>query len=59
MNYVNSFFFFFRIDKLQEILFFQQILFFYKQVGSGLSPQICLYFQGFRGSKLLNDCLIV
>ena len=29
---------------------------FYKQLGSGLS---CLYFQGFRGSKLLNGCLVV
>ena len=30
-----------------------------KQLGSGLSPQICLYFQGFWGSKLLNGCLVV
>ena len=28
---------------------------FYKQLGSGLSPQSCLYFQGF----LLNGCLVV
>ena len=34
-------------------------LFFYKELGSGLSPQSCLYFQGFRGSKLLNGCLVV
>ena len=27
--------------------------------GSGLSPQNCLYFQGFRGSKLVNGCLVV
>ena len=33
-----------------------KIHFFYKQLGSGLSPQIYLYFQGFRGSKLLNGC---
>ena len=30
-----------------------------KHLGSGLSPQICLYFQGFWGSKLLNSCLVV
>ena len=34
-------------------------LFFYKQLGSGLSPQSCLYFQGFWVSKLLNGCLVV
>ena len=33
--------------------------FVYKQLGSGLNPQSCLYFQGFGGSKLLNGCLIV
>ena len=33
--------------------------FFYKRLGSGLSPQSCLYFQGFWGSKLLNGSLIV
>ena len=32
---------------------------FYKQLESGLSTQSCLYFQGFRGSKLLNGCLVV
>ena len=31
---------------------------FYKQLGSGLRPQSCLYFQGFRSSKLLNGCLV-
>ena len=25
------------------------VIFFYKQLGSGLSPEICLYFQGFQG----------
>ena len=25
----------------------------------GTHPQSCLYFQGFRGSKLLNVCLVV
>ena len=33
--------------------------FLYKQLGSGLSPQNCLYLQGFRGPKLLNGCLVV
>ena len=27
--------------------------------GSGLSPQSCLYSQGFRGSELLNGCVVV
>ena len=31
----------------------------YKQLGSGLSPQSCLYFQGFPVSKLLNGCFVV
>ena len=35
------------------------IHFFYKQLGSGLSPQSCLYFEGFGDSKLLNGCLVV
>ena len=34
-------------------------LFFYKQLGLGLSPQHCLYFQGFWDSTFLNDCLVV
>ena len=33
--------------------------FFYKQLGSGLKPQSCLYFQDFGGSKLPNGCLVV
>ena len=33
--------------------------FFCKQLGSGLSPQNCVCFQGFWGSKLLNGCLVV
>ena len=33
--------------------------FFHKQIGSGLSPQSCLYFQRFRGSNLFNGCLVV
>ena len=32
--------------------------FFYKQLGSGLSPQSCSYFQRFGGSKWLNGCLV-
>ena len=31
----------------------------YKQLGSGLRPQICLYVQGFRCSKLPYACLVV
>ena len=33
--------------------------FWYEQLGPGLSPESCLYLQGFRGSKLLNDFLVV
>ena len=32
---------------------------FHKQLGSGLSPHISLYFQGFQGSKLLYGCLVI
>ena len=32
---------------------------FYEQLGPGLSPQSCLYFQDFWGSKLINGCLVV
>ena len=32
---------------------------FYEQLGSGLSSQSCLYFQGFWASGLLNGCLVV
>ena len=35
------------------------IFLFYKQLGSGLSPQSCLHFKGFSVSKLLNGCLVV
>ena len=34
-------------------------LFFYKQLGLDFSPQSCLYFQNFQGSKLLNGYLVV
>ena len=44
-------------------VFFSQfcytLIFIYKQLGSGLSPQSWLYFQGFMGSKLLNVCSAV
>ena len=33
--------------------------FFNKQLGSGLSPQSCLYFQDFQGLILLNGCVVV
>ena len=29
---------------------------FYKQLGSGLGRENCLYFHGFWGSKLLDGC---
>ena len=32
---------------------------FYKQLGSGLSPQSCLCFQDFWSLRLLNGCLVV
>ena len=31
---------------------------FYKQIGSDLSPQSCLYFQDVQGSKSLSSCLV-
>ena len=31
----------------------------YRQLGSGINPQSCLYFHGFLGSELLNGCLVV
>ena len=34
-------------------------IFFNRQLGLGLSFQICLYFQDCPGSKLLIDCLVV
>ena len=40
-------------------LFCELHLFFYKQLGSGLSLYSCLYFQGFWGSKLLIGFLVV
>ena len=44
-------------------VFFSQfcytLIFIYKQLGSGVIPQSCLYFQGFMGSKLFNVCLAV
>ena len=29
------------------------------KLGSGLSPQSCIYLQSVHGSKLLNGCLVV
>ena len=44
-------------------VFFSQfcytLIFIYKQLGSGVSPQSCLYFQGFMGSKLFNVSLAI
>ena len=51
--YYNLFWQMNNIKKSTKVLHFC-----YKQLGSGLSPQSCLYFQGFWGSKLLNNpCL--
>ena len=36
----------------------QVYTFLYKQLGSGFSPQSCLYFQILGGSMLLNGCLV-
>ena len=44
------------LSKNYEILFFAIHFFLYKQLGSGLSPQNCLYFHGFLGSILHNGC---
>ena len=42
-----------------HILVESNIDFFYKQLGLGLSPQSCLFFQCFWDSKLLNGGLVV
>ena len=34
-------------------------IYIYKQLESDASPQSCLYFQVFQGSKLLSGCLVV
>ena len=47
---------------LKVSVYFCQIAddtFFYRQLGSGLSPQSYLYSQGYWGSKLLNGGLVV
>ena len=47
------------IFSLKNFVLVQLHFLFYKQLGSGLMPQSCLYFQGFQGSKLLSSCLVV
>ena len=47
-----------RLSLKNNIVFSCYYTFFYKQLWSGLSPQSCLYFQGFRDSKLLNVWLV-
>ena len=42
-----------------DTLSVSEYTFYYKQLRSRLSPHSCLYFQGFRDSKLLNGCLVV
>ena len=51
---------------LEKIYFFMckyfitaTLIFFNKQLDSGLSPQSCLHFQVFWDLKLLNGCLVV
>ena len=44
---------------LNLVLIINVYPFFDKQLGSDLSPQNCLYFQGFRGLKLFNGCFVV
>ena len=48
-----------KLAPVQSINDLHYAYFFYKQLESDLSPQSCLYFQGFRGSELLNGCLVV
>ena len=36
-----------------------RVYFFCKQLRSGPSTQICLYFQNFPDSKLFNSCLVI
>ena len=45
----------FCLFRIFNCFFFVHLL-FYKQLGSGLRPQSCLYFKGFWGSKLFNGC---
>ena len=44
--------------RFESAVVYYDMYFFYKQLGSGLNRQSCLYFQGFRGSKLLNGYLV-
>ena len=37
----------------------QHYVYFFKQLGLGLSSQSCLYFQDFWDLKLFNGCLVV
>ena len=48
-----------KLHFLCSIYCFNKNTLFYKQLGSGLGIQSCVNFQGFAGSKLLNDCLLV
>ena len=50
--------------RLKQLTYLERIIrfdlhLFYKQLRSGPSPQSCLFFQDFQGSKLLKDCLVV
>ena len=41
-------------DHVNDTVILDITLFFYKQLGLGPSPQSCLYFQDFQGSKLFS-----
>ena len=47
-----------RVD-LSKVIFPAVMYNFYKQIESCPSPQTCLYFKDFQGSKLLIDCVVV
>ena len=47
-------------DNIDYVLFLLiTLILLYKQLGSGLSPERCLYSPGFWGSKLLNGYLML
>ena len=48
----------FGIFSLKIFVLLQVHVLFYKELGSGLSPDSCLCFQGFRASRLLDCCLL-
>lgn len=49
----------FKVSKSRYMLARYSTYLFYEQQGSVATPQSCLYFRVFQGSKLLNGCLVV